>query len=89
MNFLVFILIGLIAGWIAGKVVIGHSFGVPGDIAIGVVGAFIGGLLFPRPAIVDPYGFYGPLIMATLGSIVLLVVARLIRALVDGPTRST
>lgn len=48
MNVVLFILIGLIAGALAGRVVSGHGYGVLGDIVVGVIGAFLGGGSFPR-----------------------------------------
>jgi uncharacterized membrane protein YeaQ/YmgE (transglycosylase-associated protein family) len=77
MNIVAFLLIGLIAGWLAGKIVDGHSLGVIPDIAVGIVGAFIGGMLSDR-IIGEDYGFWGAVLVSTLGAIILLVLARLI-----------
>jgi uncharacterized membrane protein YeaQ/YmgE (transglycosylase-associated protein family) len=46
MHFILFVLIGLIAGALAGRVVSGHGYGMLGDLAVGVIGAFLGGWLF-------------------------------------------
>ena len=78
MNILVFLLIGLIAGFLAGKIVEGHGFGALGDIVIGIVGAFIGGFFSDR-LIGETYGFWGAVLTATLGAVVLLVIAGLFR----------
>ena len=79
MDILTFLLVGLIAGWLAGKIVEGHGFGTLGDIIVGIVGAFIGGMLSPR-IIGEGYGFWGAVMIATLGSIVLLFITKLIGA---------
>ena len=83
MNIVAFLLVGLIAGWLAGKIVEGHGLGAGLDIVVGVVGAFIGGLLSDR-VIGTTYGLWGSIAIATLGAIILLVIARLIGA---GTTR--
>ena len=72
------LLIGLIAGWLAGKLMKGSGFGVLGDIAIGVVGAFIGGFLFRLVGIYTG-GLIGSVIVATIGAVVLLYVVRLLK----------
>ena len=73
-----FILIGMVAGWLAGRIMKGSGFGVIGDIVIGVLGAILGGLLFN--ALQLPWGgLFGSLIVATIGAIVLIFIVRLIR----------
>lgn len=78
-SIIVFLLIGLIAGWIAAQIVTGHSFGLVGNIVVGIVGAFIGGFLFRSLGVGVGYGFVGSVVMAALGAIVLLALARLVR----------
>jgi uncharacterized membrane protein YeaQ/YmgE (transglycosylase-associated protein family) len=78
MHILWFLLIGLIAGWLAGKVTRGSGFGVVADIVIGVLGAFIGGYLFRLVGVVAG-GTIGSVIVATVGAIVLVYVVRAIR----------
>ncbi|HWR28891.1 MAG TPA: GlsB/YeaQ/YmgE family stress response membrane protein [Negativicutes bacterium] len=73
-----FLLIGIIAGWLAGQIMKGGGFGLIGDLVVGVVGAFIGGYLFSSLGL-SAYGTVGEIIMATLGAIVLLWVIRLIK----------
>jgi uncharacterized membrane protein YeaQ/YmgE (transglycosylase-associated protein family) len=76
---LVWIVIGLIAGWLASAVV-GGPFGLIGDIIVGVVGAFIGGLIFNALDIGTPFGgIAGTIFVAFIGAIVLLLALRLIR----------
>ncbi|MGV3654408.1 MAG: GlsB/YeaQ/YmgE family stress response membrane protein [Noviherbaspirillum sp.] len=78
MSLLWFLLIGLIAGWLASAVV-GGGFGILGDIVVGIVGAFIGGYLFQTLGISAGGGMLGSIIVATVGAIVLLLLLRLIR----------
>jgi uncharacterized membrane protein YeaQ/YmgE (transglycosylase-associated protein family) len=79
-GFIWFILIGLAAGWLAGQVMKkGSSFGVVGDIVIGVIGALIGGLLFQVLSVPSGGGLFGSLIVATIGAIVLLFGLRVIK----------
>jgi len=66
-----FLLIGLAAGWLAGKIMEGHSFGLVGNLIVGVVGAVLGGFLF-RLVGLAATGLLGSLICATVGAVVLL-----------------
>lgn len=75
---LIFLLIGLIAGWLAGVLFKGSGFGVLGDIVIGILGAQIGGWIFDRAGW-SAYGFGGAVLMAFVGAIVLLVLIKLVR----------
>jgi uncharacterized membrane protein YeaQ/YmgE (transglycosylase-associated protein family) len=79
MGFIWFILIGLLAGWLAGQLMQGGGFGVIGDIIVGVIGALLGGLLFNTLGLSTGGGLIGSLIVATIGAIVLLFLLRLIR----------
>ena len=72
MDLLGFLIIGLIAGWIADMLVKNSSFGLVGDLIVGVIGAFIGGFIFGALGI-DSYGFVGNLVMAVIGAVVLLL----------------
>ena len=74
-----FLLIGLIAGWLAGKVVRGGGFGVVGDMIVGVIGAFIGGWLFSKMGVSAGGGMLGSIITAFVGAIILILLLRLIR----------
>ncbi|HEY3117977.1 MAG TPA: GlsB/YeaQ/YmgE family stress response membrane protein [Chloroflexota bacterium] len=76
-SLLIWIVVGLIAGWLAGLVMKGGGFGIVGDIVIGIIGAFIGGLLFPRIGLDIPAGFVGSIVVAFVGAIILLLVLRL------------
>jgi uncharacterized membrane protein YeaQ/YmgE (transglycosylase-associated protein family) len=78
-TFLLWIAIGLIAGWLASAVV-GGGFGVVGDIVVGIVGAFIGGLIFRRLDIHVPFrGLAATIFVAFIGAMILLLILRLIR----------
>jgi uncharacterized membrane protein YeaQ/YmgE (transglycosylase-associated protein family) len=79
MGLILFILIGLAAGWLAGQVVKGGGYGVVGDIVVGVIGALIGGFLFQRSGAFAGSGLLGSLIVATIGAVVLLFGLRLIK----------
>jgi uncharacterized membrane protein YeaQ/YmgE (transglycosylase-associated protein family) len=70
-----FVVIGLVAGWLAGQLTKGRGFGIVGDLAIGVVGALLGGLLFQLLGIMAT-NLLGRLVTATAGAIFLLLVLR-------------
>ncbi len=70
-NLIYFVIAGTIAGWLAGHFVKGSSFGLPGDLVIGVIGAVLGGFLF-RVVGLAATGLIGEIIVATAGAIVLL-----------------
>ncbi|VVE57609.1 membrane protein [Pandoraea iniqua] len=78
MSILTLLLVGLVAGWLAGLVV-GGSFGLIGDIVVGVIGAFIGPWLLQHLGIAIGHGTLGRIITATIGAIVLLALLRLVR----------
>ncbi|MEZ7829622.1 MAG: GlsB/YeaQ/YmgE family stress response membrane protein [Brachymonas denitrificans] len=79
MELLYFLLIGLIAGWLAGLLVKGGGFGIVGDMVMGVLGAFLGGFLFNSLGLSAGGGMLGSIIVATIGAIVLILLLRLIR----------
>src|SRR5262245_38087334 len=76
-SLLVILLVGLVAGWLAGKIVQGSGFGLIGDMAIGIVGALIGSWLMPRLGIRIASGIVSSIIVATIGAVLLLAIARL------------
>ena len=78
MHLLWFLLIGIVAGWLAGKIMSGGGFGLIGDLVIGVIGAFVGGFLLGILGF-HAAGTIGTLITATLGAIVLLYLIRLLK----------
>lgn len=79
MEFIWFILIGLIAGWLAGLLMKGGGFGLIGDIVIGIIGALIGGHLFGVMGISAGGGLLGSIIVATIGAVIFIFLLRLIK----------
>ena len=75
-GFFGWIVIGLLAGWIAGHLTRGRGFGCVVDIILGLIGAVVGGWIFMHLGIVT-WGFWGSLAAATLGAVLLVVIARL------------
>lgn len=73
-----FLLVGLIAGWLAGKVMRGGGFGVVGDMIVGVIGALLGGWVFGLLGI-SAGGLIGQIIVAFVGAVILILLLRLIR----------
>ncbi|MDO8984073.1 GlsB/YeaQ/YmgE family stress response membrane protein [Cypionkella sp.] len=78
-SLLIFLLIGAIAGWLAGQIVSGYGFGLLGNIVIGIVGAFIAGALFPRIGFVLDGGILASIVHATIGAVILLFLIKLIK----------
>jgi uncharacterized membrane protein YeaQ/YmgE (transglycosylase-associated protein family) len=76
---LVILFVGLVAGWLAGKIVRGTGFGLLGDILIGILGALVAGLLFPRLGIRLSTGLLSEIVFSAIGAIILLLVVRLAR----------
>lgn len=76
---LVILLVGLVAGWLAGKVVRGTGFELVADLCIGIIGAYIGDWLLPRLGIHLGTGIIELIISATVGAILLLVILKLVR----------
>jgi uncharacterized membrane protein YeaQ/YmgE (transglycosylase-associated protein family) len=80
MNFIIWLIVGAIAGWLAGQFVKGGGFGLIGDIVVGIVGGFIAGWLLPMinfPLIGGP--FIGAIIDSFIGAVILLVIIRLVK----------
>lgn len=77
-SLLVILLVGIIAGWLAGRVMEGGGFGLIGDLLVGLIGAFIGDWLLPRLGIHLGVGIVAAIINAFIGAVVLLFILRLI-----------
>ena len=75
-GFIWWIIIGLVAGWIAGHLTRGRGFGCLVDIILGLIGAVLGGWIFTRLGI-ETLGFFGSLAAATVGAVLLVAIARL------------
>jgi len=71
-EFVWFILIGLVAGWLAGLLLKGGGFGAIGDIVLGVLGALVGGVLFRALGASAGGGPLGSIVVATIGAVVLI-----------------
>jgi uncharacterized membrane protein YeaQ/YmgE (transglycosylase-associated protein family) len=77
---LIWLIVGGVAGWLAGMIVKGGGFGLIGDIVVGIIGAFIGGWLFVQFGVSAGAGLVGAIVTATIGAVVLLAVLRMVRA---------
>jgi uncharacterized membrane protein YeaQ/YmgE (transglycosylase-associated protein family) len=74
-SLLVFLIVGAIAGWLAGVIVKGHGFGLVGNIVVGIVGAFLAGWLLPMLGLnLGLSGIVGSIIFALIGAVILLVI---------------
>ena len=78
-SLLVIIVVGIVAGWLAGKIVRGTGFGIVADLCIGIVGALIGAWLLPRLGVHLGTGLVAAIVSATVGAIVLLIILGLFR----------
>jgi uncharacterized membrane protein YeaQ/YmgE (transglycosylase-associated protein family) len=76
---IIWLLIGAVAGWIAGQIMSGGGYGLVGDIVVGIVGAVIAGWLFPFLGFRLGGGIVGDIIAAAIGAIILLFVLRLVK----------
>jgi uncharacterized membrane protein YeaQ/YmgE (transglycosylase-associated protein family) len=77
-SLIIIILVGIVAGWLAGIIVDGGGFGLIGDLIVGVIGAFVGDWLMPQLHIHLGVGIVALIINATVGAIVLLAILRLV-----------
>jgi uncharacterized membrane protein YeaQ/YmgE (transglycosylase-associated protein family) len=68
------IIIGLVAGWLAGIIMPGRGFGLIGDLVIGLIGAFLGGLLMDVLTPDANFGFWGSLLVALIGACILVAI---------------
>jgi uncharacterized membrane protein YeaQ/YmgE (transglycosylase-associated protein family) len=76
---IILLIVGAIAGWLAGQIVRGFGFGLVGNIIVGIVGAVIAGWLFPRLGVNLGGGIIGSIIAAAIGAVILLFIIGLIR----------
>jgi uncharacterized membrane protein YeaQ/YmgE (transglycosylase-associated protein family) len=76
---IIFLIVGAVAGWLAGQIVQGVGFGLIGNIVVGIVGAFIAGLILPQIGILIGGGIIGSIINATIGAVILLFVIGLVK----------
>ena len=78
-HIVVILFVGLVAGWLAGKIVRGTGFGIIGDIVVGIAGAFIASWLFPKLGIAIGTGLVREIVYSAIGAVILLLVVRLVR----------
>lgn len=76
---LIWLLVGAVAGWLAGLVVRGGGFGIVGNIVIGIIGAFLGGWLFGVAGIAIGAGIINTIFTAFIGAVVLLLLVRVLK----------
>jgi uncharacterized membrane protein YeaQ/YmgE (transglycosylase-associated protein family) len=79
------LLVGLIAGWLAGQFMKGGGYGLVGDIIVGIIGAFVGGVLFGFLMPGSSVGLIGSIVVAFIGAVVLIAILRM----VSGRSRSS
>ena len=80
MGFLAWIIVGLIAGWLAGQVMKGGGYGVLVDIILGLLGGLLGGWLFGQLGLGAGGGMVGSIIVAFIGAVILVGITRLIKS---------
>ena len=78
-SILVFLIVGAVAGWLAGLIVSGFGFGLIGNIVVGIVGAFIAGYLFPAIGVSLGSGIVAAILHSTIGAVILLELIKVIK----------
>ena len=78
-SLIVILIVGVVAGWLAGKIVRGTGFGIIGDILVGIAGALVANFLFPKLGIRLGTGLVMEIIQSAIGAVILLLVVRLVR----------
>jgi uncharacterized membrane protein YeaQ/YmgE (transglycosylase-associated protein family) len=73
---LMWLIVGLVAGWLAGQFVKGGGYGLVGDIVVGIIGAFLGGLVFSFLLPGSSVGFVGSIVVAFIGAVLLIAIVR-------------
>jgi uncharacterized membrane protein YeaQ/YmgE (transglycosylase-associated protein family) len=79
MGIIIWLVVGALAGWLAGLIVKGYGFGLIGNIVVGIVGGLIAGWLLPRLGIFIGGGFISDIVNAVIGAVLLLVIIGFIR----------
>ncbi len=75
-GFIAWLVVGLVAGWLAGQFMRGGGFGIVGDVVVGLVGSFVGGLLFSFLLPGSSAGLLGSIVVAFIGAVILIAVVR-------------
>ena len=78
-SLIIWLVIGAIAGWLAGQIMKGGGFGLVGDIGVGMVGAIVGGWLLPRIGVAIGGGMLGEILNAVIGACLVLFLLRLFK----------
>ncbi|MCP4071418.1 MAG: GlsB/YeaQ/YmgE family stress response membrane protein [Hyphomicrobiales bacterium] len=78
-SLVVFILVGAVAGWLAGMIVKGFGYGLLGNIVVGIIGAFIAGMVFPSVGLSLGTGIVAAIIHSTIGAVILLFLIKLVK----------
>jgi len=78
-SLIIWLIVGGVAGWLAGLIVRGFGFGVVGNIVVGIIGAFLAGWLLPQLGVNIGSGIAGAIIHALIGAIVLLAIIGLVK----------
>lgn len=78
-SIIVLLLVGAVAGWLAGKIVSGYGYGLIGNVVVGILGAFIASWVLPRLGIGVGGGIVASIIHATIGAVILLALLRVVR----------
>ena len=78
-SIIIWLIVGAIAGWLAGMVVKGGGYGLVGDIIVGIIGALIAGWLLPQRGIIIGGGIIAAIINAFIGAVILLIILRLVK----------
>ncbi|MET0226447.1 MAG: GlsB/YeaQ/YmgE family stress response membrane protein [Dokdonella sp.] len=71
-SLIIFLIVGAVAGWLAGQIVKGHGFGLVGNIVVGIIGAFLAGWLLPQVGLAIGGGYVAAIINALIGAVILL-----------------
>lgn len=79
MQLLGFLIMGAVAGWLAGKIMSGHGYGIIWDVVLGVLGSFVGGFLFSLIFGTQPVGLVISFVVALIGAVVLVAIVHMIR----------
>lgn len=78
-SLVILLLVGAIAGWLAGQIVSGYGFGLIGNIVVGIVGAFVAAFLLPRLGLGFGGGILASILHATIGAVILLGLIRIVK----------
>jgi len=79
MELILFVIMGAIVGWLAGKIMSGHGYGIIWDIVLGILGSFLGGWLFTLIFGTGPSGLIISFVVALIGAVILVALVRLIK----------